>query len=165
VVVDLPVAPGESRSIASLIPSARNARLHDDGHVAQLAASLREWGWTMPVLIDEDDNIIAGHGRVLAARKLELETAPVVVARGWTDAKKRAYMLADNKLALNARWDKALLASELAELRDVYAVDLIGFSEDELTKLITGAAAPEEFQEFDDSLATEHACPKCGYRF
>jgi ParB-like chromosome segregation protein Spo0J len=155
----------ESRPVESLIPYARNARLHDDAHIAQLAASLREWGWTFPVLIDETDGIIAGHGRVLAARKLEMTEVPVIVARGWTEEKKRAYILADNKLALNAKWDNAMLASELAELRDVFALDLAGFSEDELKKLLVGVSSPDEFQEFNDTLATEHACPKCGYRF
>ena len=96
-------------AVDRLVPSARNARTHSDAQVAQIAASIREWGWTVPVLVDEDGNLIAGHGRVLAARLLGLAEVPVVVARGWSDAKKRAYMLADNKLALNAGWDEALL--------------------------------------------------------
>ena len=139
--------------------------MHDDAHVAQIAASIREWGWTMPVLVDEHDGIIAGHGRILAARKLGYTEVPVIVARGWTEAKKRAYILADNKLALNARWDNALLAAELGELRDVFAVDLIGFSDDELTKILGSASAPDEFDQYDETLETEHTCPKCGYRF
>src|SRR3712207_6714329 len=100
-------------AVDRLVPSARNARTHTDAQVAQIAASIREWGWTVPVLVDEDGNLIAGHGRVLAARLLGLAEVPVVVARGWSDAKKRAYMLADNKLALNAGWDEALLRLEL----------------------------------------------------
>jgi ParB-like chromosome segregation protein Spo0J len=163
--VEVAVSPVESRSIEALIPYARNARLHDDAHVSQLAASIREWGWTMPVLVDDQDGIIAGHGRVLAARKLGLTVVPVIVARGWSEAKKRAYVLADNKLALNARWDSALLAGELGELRDAYALDLIGFTEDEFARLMKGVSAPEDFAEYDDTLATEHECPKCGYKF
>jgi ParB-like chromosome segregation protein Spo0J len=155
----------ETRSVASLVPYARNARVHDDAHVAQIAASIREWGWTIPVLIDELDGIIAGHGRVLAARKLGYVNVPVLVARGWSDAKKRAYVLADNKLALNAQWDNTLLAGELSELRDAYALDLIGFTDDEFQKLMRGVSAPEEFREYDGNMATEHECPKCGYRF
>jgi ParB-like chromosome segregation protein Spo0J len=160
-----PVAALQARTVESLVPYARNARLHDDAHVAQIAASIREWGWTMPVLVDEHDGIIAGHGRVLAARKLGYVTVPVLVASGWSDAKKRAYVLADNKLALNAKWDTALLAAELSDLRDVFALDLVGFSDDELAKLQRGASAPEEFKEYDGNMATEHECPKCGYRF
>ena len=156
----------ERRSIETLIPYARNARLHDDAHVAQIAASIREWGWTMPVLIDDEGGILAGHGRVLAARKLNLADAPVIVARGWSEAKKRAYVIADNKLTLNRRWDPAMLASELSDLRDVFALDLVGFTEDELQKLIGSASAPPEFTEYDDaSVETEHVCPKCGFRF
>src|SRR4051812_25183555 len=90
----------ERRSVASLVPYARNARTHSDAQVAQLAASVREWGWTIPVLIDEDGGLIAGHGRVLAARMLGLTDVPVMIARGWSEAKRRAYVLADNRLAL-----------------------------------------------------------------
>lgn len=92
----------ERRPIDSLIPYARNSRTHSEEQIAQIAASMKEWGWTNPVLIDEDGGIIAGHGRILAARKLGLEEAPVVVAKGWSEAQKRAYIIADNKLAENA---------------------------------------------------------------
>src|SRR5262245_10166765 len=138
-----PTITVEKRTVAALIPYARNARLHDDAHVAQLAASLKEWGWTFPILIDEQDGIIAGHGRVLAARLLKLDDVPVIVARGWSEAKKRAYIIADNKLALNARWDSALLATELSDLRDVFAVDLIGFNAAELDTLFKNGQAPD----------------------
>src|SRR6187402_2647405 len=92
----------ERRPVASLVPFARNARSHSDEQVAQIAASIREWGWTVPVLVDEVGTIIAGHGRVLAAQRLGLAEIPVMVAAGWSEAKRRAYVLADNKLALNA---------------------------------------------------------------
>src|SRR5918998_6250560 len=124
-------------AVDRLVPSARNARTHSDAQVAQIAASIREWGWTVPVLVDEDGNLIAGHGRVLAARLLGLAEVPVVVARGWSDAKKRAYMLADNKLALNAGWDEALLRAELADLRGMgLDLALAGFGGDELASLL-----------------------------
>jgi ParB-like chromosome segregation protein Spo0J len=126
----------EYRDIATLIPYARNARIHDEAHVAQLAASIREWGWTMPVLVDEQGGIIAGHGRVMAARKLGIERVPVLVARGWSEAKKRAYILADNKLTLNAKWDRELLAGELAELAPLCELSLTGFSATELGRLL-----------------------------
>jgi ParB-like chromosome segregation protein Spo0J len=130
----------ELRAIETLIPYARNSRTHSPEQVAQIAASITEWGWTTPVLIDEAGMIIAGHGRVLAARKLGLTDVPVVVATDWTDAKKRAYVIADNKLALNAGWDNELLAVELADLRDVgFDVDLTGFGEDELASLVIDA--------------------------
>lgn len=123
----------ERRKVSDLIPYARNSRTHSDAQVAQLAASIREWGWTTPVLIDQAGMIIAGHGRVLAARKLGLEDVPVVVADGWTDAQKRAYVIADNKLALNAGWDSDLLRIELGELQTLdIDMDLIGFNADEL---------------------------------
>src|SRR3978361_2382549 len=102
--------PYKAVPIASLVPYARNARTHSDAQVAQIAASIREWGWTMPVLVDEVGGIIAGHGRVLAAPLLGLAEVPVMVARGWSEAQRKAYVLADNKLGLNAGWGDALLA-------------------------------------------------------
>ena len=107
----------ERWAVSRLIPYARNARTHSDAQVAQIAASIREWGWTTPVLVDEAGGLIAGHGRVMAARKLGIAEVPVMVARGWSEAQKRAYVLADNKLALNAGWDEELLRVELADLR------------------------------------------------
>src|SRR6202047_2506313 len=103
--------------VAKLVPNARNARIHSDEQIAQLAASIEEWGWTIPVLVDEAGGIIAGHGRVMAAHRLGLEDVPVMVAAGWSEAKKRAYMLADNKLTLNGEWDMERLAGEMAGLR------------------------------------------------
>ena len=132
----------EQRSLASLIPYARNARTHSDEQVAQIAASIKEWGWTIPVLVDETGQIIAGHGRVAAARLLDMDEVPVMVASGWTDAQKRAYVLADNKLAMNAGWDDELLALELKDLKEFGAdLSLMGFSDDEL-KDIFAATAP-----------------------
>jgi hypothetical protein len=133
----------EYRDIAALIPYARNARLHDDAHIAQIAASIREWGWTMPVLIDEIDGILAGHGRVLAAHKLGIVKVPVIVARGWSEPKKRAYILADNKLALNAKWDVELLAAELSDL-GLGAAELAGFTAQEVNELLEAPDAKPE---------------------
>jgi len=130
----------ERRPVAALVPFARNARTHSDEQVAQIAASIREWGWTVPVLIDEAGTIIAGHGRVMAAQRLGLPEVPVMVATGWSEAKRRAYVLADNKLALNAGWDEELLRLELGELKGL-GVDLglTGFGELELEKLLISA--------------------------
>src|ERR1700704_985342 len=102
--------------IERLMPYARNARTHSDTQVSQIASSIREWGWTNPVLVAEDGTIIAGHGRVLAARKLRIADVPVMIASDWTDAQKRAYAIADNKLTLNGGWNEELLGLELGEL-------------------------------------------------
>lgn len=126
----------ERRSVASLVPYARNARTHSEQQVAQIAASIREWGWTTPVLVDEAGMIIAGHGRILAAQKLGISEVPVMVASGWTEAQTKAYVIADNKLALNAGWDEELLRVEIGEISDSdFDVSLIGFSEDELENI------------------------------
>jgi DNA modification methylase len=126
----------EKWAIEKLIPYARNARTHSDEQVGQIAASIKEWGWTTPVLVDEDGGIIAGHGRTMAAKRLGMREVPVMVARGWSDAKKRAYVLADNKLAINAGWDDSMLALELKELGELgFDLDLTGFSLDEINAL------------------------------
>ncbi|WP_210526927.1 site-specific DNA-methyltransferase [Rubellimicrobium arenae] len=127
----------ERRPIGSLVPYARNARTHSDEQVAQIAASMREWGWTNPVLIDPDGGIIAGHGRVLAARVLGFTDVPVMVAEGWTEAQKRAYVLADNQLALNADWDMERLGNELRDLEGAgFDLNLMGFSD--IDRLLAG---------------------------
>ncbi len=120
------------RKIADLIFDARNARIHSDDQIAQIAASITEWGWTIPILVDETGTIIAGHGRVLAAQLLGLDDVPTMCAKNWTDDQKRAYALADNKLALNAEWDDALLDTELAALDAAdFDITLAGFDPSE----------------------------------
>ena len=127
------------RPLRELIPYARNPRTHSDAQVAQIAASIREFGWTNPVLVDGANGIIAGHGRVLAARKLGLDQVPVIELAHMSDAQKRAYVLADNQLALNAGWDEALLQLELADLSEVgFDLGLLGFGEGELERLLAG---------------------------
>ena len=126
----------EQWPIERLIPYARNSRTHSDAQVAQIAASIKEWGFTTAVLVDEQGGLIAGHGRLMAARKLGMAQVPVMVAAGWTDAQKRAYIIADNKLALNAGWDNELLSLELAELEGLgFDVELTGFSAEEIDAL------------------------------
>lgn len=125
------------KPVAELVPYARNARTHSDAQIAQIAASIKEWGWTTPILCDEDGGIIAGHGRVLAARKLGIPDVPVMTAVGWSEAQRRAYILADNQLALNAGWDTDMLAVELGDLREEgFNLDLIGFDEKALGDLL-----------------------------
>ena len=123
-----------SRKVEDLIPYARNSRTHSDAQVAQIAASVREFGWTNPVLVDGENGIIAGHGRVLAARKLGMEEVPCIELAGLTDTQRRAYIIADNKLALNGGWDDELLALELGELNAAdFDMALIGFDAGELS--------------------------------
>jgi ParB-like chromosome segregation protein Spo0J len=131
----------ERRPIRQLIPSARNARLHSDDQIEEIAASMAEFGWTIPILIDEAGSIIAGHGRVLAAVQLGFDEAPTMIARGWSDAQKRAYLIADNKLTMNATWDEALLRIELGDLAQLGLADLTGFSETELREFGIGVEA------------------------
>lgn len=127
----------ESRPVSSLIPYARNARTHSDAQVAEIAASIKAFGWTNPILVDGDNGVVAGHGRLLAARKLGLETVPVIELAGMTEPQKRAYLLADNKLALNADWDQTMLAAEVADLHGLgIDLSLAGFADFEIEKLL-----------------------------
>ena len=129
----------EYRPVASLIPHARNAKQHSDAQVAQIAASIREFGWGAPVIVDGKNNIVAGHGRVLAARKLGMAEVPVVPMAHLTDIQRRALILADNKIGENAAWENELLGLELAELQAAgFDLELTGFSEDEWNELIGG---------------------------
>ena len=123
----------ERRKVAALIPNARNARTHTQAQVEQIAASIRQWGWTVPVLVDETETIIAGHGRLLAAGLLGIGDVPVIVARGWSDEQKRAYVIADNKLTENGGWDIPTLRLEIGEL------DALGFNLP-LDRLLGGGA-------------------------
>jgi len=134
----------EHIATAELIPYARNARTHSDQQVAQIAGSIQEFGFNAPVLIDVQNGIIAGHGRVMAASLLKLESVPCVRLSHLSDAQKRAYILADNKIALNSGWDEAMLANELSDLHaDEFDLGLIGFDADELAKSLGIEGEPE----------------------
>lgn len=137
----------EHVSIDALIPYARNSRTHSDAQVAQIAASIKEFGFTNPVLIDETGGIIAGHGRTLAARKLGLKEVPCLRLSYLSEAQKKAYVIADNKLALNAGWDDEMLKVELSDLKDLdFDLSLIGFDADELANLLE----PEQVEGLTD---------------
>ena len=141
----------ERRKVADLIPYARNSRTHSAEQVGQIAASIKEWGWTVPVLIEPEGGLIAGHGRILAAQKLGIKDVPCMVAEGWTDAQKKAYVIADNKLALNAGWDDAMLKVEMGELDALdFDLSLTGFGADELAAF---------FVEETEGLTDEDAVP------
>jgi DNA modification methylase len=137
--------------VEKLRPYERNPRTHSEAQVDQIAASIVEFGWTNPILIDEHAGILAGHGRLLAGRKLGLAEVPVIRFEHLSEAQKRAYLIADNQLALQAGWDDALLAEELAWLRDErFDLDLIGFDTSELERLLTladGGAASDEAED------------------
>ena len=137
----------ERISIDALVPYARNSRTHSDAQVAQLAASLREFGFTNPVLIDEAGVIIAGHGRVMAARQIGLDSVPCIRLSHLSESQRRAYVIADNKIALNAGWDESMLAAELAVLQsEGVDFELVGFDDDdEIARLL--AAPPVEAAE------------------
>ena len=124
----------ERMPIEALKGYERNARTHSEAQINQIVASMRQWGWTIPLLVDEKRVVIAGHGRLAAAKKLGFGSVPVMVAKGWTDRQIKAYRIADNKLALNAGWDAKLLAAELQGLTDMSA--LVGFEEGELEALL-----------------------------
>jgi DNA modification methylase len=147
--MEWPADSVERRGLASLIPSARNARTHSDAQIGQLAASIEEWGWTMPVLVDEAGSIIAGHGRVLAAARLGIGEVPTMVARGWSEAQKRAYVIADNKLTENGGWDEALLRLELADIKAMgFDALLTGFTAAEIKGMGRGGRTdPDEAPE------------------
>jgi ParB-like chromosome segregation protein Spo0J len=123
--------------VSKLIPYINNARTHSESQINQIAASIKEFGFRNPILIDGDNGIIAGHGRVMAAKKLGLTTIPYIDCSDLTEAQKKAYIIADNKIALNAGWDEELLKLELEDI-EVSDIDmeLLGFSDEELKRLI-----------------------------
>jgi hypothetical protein len=124
------------KKVTELIPYVNNSRTHSDEQVAQIAASIKEFGWTNPILVDGKNGIIAGHGRLLAARKLGHKEVPTIELSELTDAQKRAYIIADNKLALNAGWDDEVLKLEIQQLSDLnFDLTLLGFDEVELAKM------------------------------
>ncbi len=136
--------------IDTLIPYARNSRTHTDEQVAQVAASIKEFGFLNPVIIAEDNTILAGHARVLAARKLGLDKVPCIKAENLTEAQKRAYIIADNKLSLNAGWDEELLAVEISDLQaESFDLSLLGFDEKELDKLLSPSGEDITDDDFD----------------
>ena len=141
----------EQVAVTALIPYAKNSRTHDDAQVAQIAASIKEFGWTNPILVDGDKGIIAGHGRLMAARKLGMTEVPVIELKDLTPTQKKAYIIADNRLALNAGWDDQLLTIELNELlADKFSLDLLGFNADELNALLNPVQINEGLTDEDE---------------
>lgn len=142
----------ERWELARLKPYLANVMTHDEEQVEQIAASMRAFGWTNPVLVDEEGNIIAGHGRLLAATSLGYQHAPVMIARGWTEEMKRAYRIADNKLAMNADWNDKNLRAELIALDDAdFQLELLGFSDEELKALLPDAPGEPQTRKEDET--------------
>lgn len=163
----------EHLALEALVPYARNSRTHSAEQVAQIAASITEFGFTNPVLIDADNTLIAGHGRVMAAQQLGLATVPAIRLAHLTSAQRRAYVIADNKLAENAGWDMATLAREVEDLQaDGYDIDLLGFGADELAELLKDteqqpqAEKETSTKEIDvNTYKMQHQCPRCQFEF
>lgn len=168
-----PVMPAkmELRPIDRLVPYEKNARTHSPEQLAQLRASIQEFGFTNPILVDAKDGVIAGHGRLAAARDMGLTEVPVVVLDHLTPEQKRAYIIADNQLALNAGWDAEILQQEVMALNLAdFDLNLLGFDDDRISSLldpeqIDDGEAPDEFKEVDDDIDTDHRCPSCGYEW
>lgn len=158
----------ERLPISALVPYARNSRTHSDEQLAQIAASMREFGFTNPVLIDEQGGIVAGHGRVMAAQRLGMDHVPCLRLAGLTQAQRRAYVIADNQIALNASWDDAMLRLELADLQAAdFNLDLLGFDADRLDELLADADEDTDETEGltdDDEVpeAPDHPVTKAG---
>lgn len=142
----------QSRGVSDLIPYAANSRTHSDAQVAQIAASIKEFGWTNPILVDGDDSIIAGHGRLLAARKLGMDEVPVIVLDHLTKAQQRALVIADNQLALNAGWDMDMLKAEIEDLKlEDFDLGLLGF-DDKFLNDIFSDELPEQKEADEQSV-------------
>ena len=158
------------KKINELKPYENNSRTHDESQIKQICESIKEYGWTNPVLIDEKGMIIAGHGRVEAGKKLDIKEVPCIVLSGLTEAQKKAYVIADNKMALNAGWDFNLLSLELENLKELdFDLELTGFSADEIDGLLSTNEDIEnndyEEQYLKENNTQLHKCPECGCEF
>jgi hypothetical protein len=145
------------KKTSDLVPYANNSRLHDETQLGQLVASINEFGFTNPVLLDGANGIIAGHGRVMAANALGLETVPTIELQHLTDEQKAAYVIADNKLAQNAKWDDEILRLELQSLSDAdYDLSILGFDEASLSRLLDVAETADAFEEYNEAIEYEN---------
>ena len=134
------------KHIADIIPYERNPRNHPESQIDKLANSISQWGFTVPILIDEEGTVIAGHGRLYAAQKLGFDLVPAIITEGWTEEQKRAYVIADNKLQEGSDWNLQVMASELRDLLDVgFDINLAGVSETEF-HVFSGTESSNEFK-------------------
>ena len=139
-----------TRSVDDLIPYVNNSRTHSEAQITQVASSIKEFGFTNPILIDEDNGVIAGHGRLLASKKLNIDEVPCIVLDGLSEAQRKAYVIADNQLALNSGWDLDTLRVEVEHLTELdYDLNLLGFDDDVITKLLDIEAELPELPDGD----------------
>jgi ParB-like chromosome segregation protein Spo0J len=155
----------EQWPISRCIPYARNPRKNDQV-VDQMAASIREFGFKIPILAKSDGTIVDGHLRLKAAQALGIETVPVILCDEWSEVQVKAFRILVNRSATWAEWDEELLALEFEDLQNAeFDLQFTGFTSGEIDKVLTGIVAPEAFGEYDESIPVEHVCPKCGYRW
>jgi ParB-like chromosome segregation protein Spo0J len=159
----------EIKNVATntVIPYARNPR-QNQGAIAKVAASIKEFGWQQPIVVDSEMVIIAGHTRLSAAQSLDLTEVPVFIANDLTPLQVKAYRIADNRVSEESEWDEELLTLELKDLMSSdFNISITGFDQDDLESLNQSLqlSPPEEFNSFDENLKTEHECPKCKYRW
>lgn len=153
-----PIEKQVRKAVSELRPFEKNSRTHSADQIDQICASITEWGWTMPILIDDTGLVLAGHARLLAAQKLGFSEVPCIIADGWSEAQKRAYVIADNRLSENAGWDESLLAAEFGDLKATgFDLTLTGFTLGEIGKLTFAA---EEGQADDDAVPENPATPR-----
>ena len=157
------------KDVASLKPYEKNPRVHSEKQVEQLSESIKRFGFTVPILIDEADNIIAGHGRLEASKLLNLKEVPTIEIANLTEAEKKALIIADNQLTLNSNWNEEFLKDEISLLKDAnFDLDLLGFSTEQLEGFFADIKElPEmtDFNEFGEDIEVEHICPKCNYKW
>ena len=153
--------------VEDLKPYGKNARTHSEQQIGQIVESIREFGFTNPVLIDTKNGVIAGHARLQAARRLDMKEVPCIVLAGLTEAQKRAYVIADNQIALNSGWDEKLLAMEFADLKDAgFNLDLLGFDASQMADIMQGREVNQpEYDESVSSTVSMVTCPQCGHSF
>ncbi|USE34098.1 ParB/Srx family N-terminal domain-containing protein [Endozoicomonas sp. SCSIO W0465] len=160
------------KKVSDLIPYVNNSRVHDEEQIIQICSSIKEFGFTNPVLIDEENGVIAGHGRLMAAKKLNLKTVPCIVLAGLSKAQKKAYVIADNSIALNSSWNMDVLSREVEALQaEDFDLNMLGFNDDFVVTLlefnddsVQQTDTPEAFKEVKEK-ELAHTCPKCGYEF
>ncbi len=157
----------EQVAVADLLPYARNSRTHSEAQIEKIAKSIREFGFTNPILAADDGEIIAGHGRLVAARKMGLKTVPVIRLSHLTAAQRRAYVIADNRLALDAGWDEEMLRLEIGDLGDQIDLTLTGFTVDELSGLVLPDETPSSASEKEEGETKKQmvCCPRCANEF
>lgn len=156
------------KKVTELIPYENNSRTHSEEQIEQIVKSIKEFGFTNPILIDEKNNIIAGHGRLLGAKEIGMQEVPCIVLKGLTEVQKKAYIIADNKMALNSGWDEDLLKSELESLKDLdFDLDLTGFNSSEIDEIMNPIVIDwNKVEDLDEDTYNEPEhnmleCPKC----